>query len=578
MPRLNQKGFAHIFLIIFLLVGLAIGVYLVQQKTNILPKASEMNPSTPLLKSSEYDNPPTLITTANPLETENLLKEALMPLGYDLSTSESEDEIDLELNPIEPFTEEKAREFLNSSTTKEHLFYLRSIMWLLIDSFDKIPGPSIDPWYVLCDHLNPEILNKVGAEPTMLANGYQLACSDPPPNRNQFSLTDPHNQFIYRKIPAKTLVMTLETLKLERENRATWENIVNFIATMAPVIGPTLTVSAYDDPTTIANETLINSISWAVAPVPIFKIAGAGGKIFVNLLGPKLANRTVMVAYTRFGESSIGQVVRSATELSQNLGGLVNRGAVKVIIKLVPKQAERLESRIQEGLTLIKQGKYEDAVKFFEDSSLAKEFGVKLERSIYYISDNSPVKQFGEKEWRDVSQTMAYKSWFFSKTFGGPRIDQMSLVIKDLRQVPEEVLKDNATVHAEEWIHFLQSIRKMPLVGIKDTEIDVAVYMQKAGIDLPKIFLERHGREAILSNPELLSQAALSIIPLVNGEPQEETPQEPQDNPALANIVNCFYVNFEDDPNCQKWDLNGDNVVNDTDYQEYLQQYPNLTQ
>lgn len=35
----NQKGFAHIFLIILLLVGLAVGIYLVQQKTNLLPKA-----------------------------------------------------------------------------------------------------------------------------------------------------------------------------------------------------------------------------------------------------------------------------------------------------------------------------------------------------------------------------------------------------------------------------------------------------------------------------------------------------------------------------------------------------------
>lgn len=37
----NQRGFAHMFLVLFLLVGLAVAVYLVQQKTNILPKASE---------------------------------------------------------------------------------------------------------------------------------------------------------------------------------------------------------------------------------------------------------------------------------------------------------------------------------------------------------------------------------------------------------------------------------------------------------------------------------------------------------------------------------------------------------
>lgn len=36
---MRQKGSAHIFLILLLLVGLAVAVYLVQQKTNILPKA-----------------------------------------------------------------------------------------------------------------------------------------------------------------------------------------------------------------------------------------------------------------------------------------------------------------------------------------------------------------------------------------------------------------------------------------------------------------------------------------------------------------------------------------------------------
>ncbi len=38
---MKQKGFAHLFLILFLVAGLAVAVYLVQKKTNILPKAYE---------------------------------------------------------------------------------------------------------------------------------------------------------------------------------------------------------------------------------------------------------------------------------------------------------------------------------------------------------------------------------------------------------------------------------------------------------------------------------------------------------------------------------------------------------
>ncbi len=54
MPRLSQNGFAHILLMITLLAGLIVGVYLVQQQTNLLPKAA--NPA-------DYPNIPVLATS-----------------------------------------------------------------------------------------------------------------------------------------------------------------------------------------------------------------------------------------------------------------------------------------------------------------------------------------------------------------------------------------------------------------------------------------------------------------------------------------------------------------------------------
>ncbi|KKQ77905.1 hypothetical protein A3B42_02920 [Candidatus Daviesbacteria bacterium RIFCSPLOWO2_01_FULL_38_10] len=44
---MSQKGFAHILLLLLLLAGLAVGVYLVQQKTNLFPKASVSQPTGP---------------------------------------------------------------------------------------------------------------------------------------------------------------------------------------------------------------------------------------------------------------------------------------------------------------------------------------------------------------------------------------------------------------------------------------------------------------------------------------------------------------------------------------------------
>lgn len=43
MPTLNQKGIAHILLILILLLGLGAGVFLTQKPTNLKPKASEEN-------------------------------------------------------------------------------------------------------------------------------------------------------------------------------------------------------------------------------------------------------------------------------------------------------------------------------------------------------------------------------------------------------------------------------------------------------------------------------------------------------------------------------------------------------
>ena len=45
MQNLNQKGFAQILVLLLLLAGIAVGVYLVQQKTNFLPKANDITPT-----------------------------------------------------------------------------------------------------------------------------------------------------------------------------------------------------------------------------------------------------------------------------------------------------------------------------------------------------------------------------------------------------------------------------------------------------------------------------------------------------------------------------------------------------
>lgn len=60
--RVNQKGFAHVLVMLLLVAGLAAGVYLVGQQTNLLPKAYEQKTLSPPIT-------PTPIPTSTPTPT-----------------------------------------------------------------------------------------------------------------------------------------------------------------------------------------------------------------------------------------------------------------------------------------------------------------------------------------------------------------------------------------------------------------------------------------------------------------------------------------------------------------------------
>ena len=70
---MNQKGVAHILLIIILVIGLPVLVYLVGKKTNFLPKAffQKLGKATPIIDlKTEYSNPFKKETQyVNPFET-----------------------------------------------------------------------------------------------------------------------------------------------------------------------------------------------------------------------------------------------------------------------------------------------------------------------------------------------------------------------------------------------------------------------------------------------------------------------------------------------------------------------------
>ncbi len=324
MLNLNQKGLAHILVVLILLAGIIVGVYLVQHPQIFKSKAYEVN-----IPFNQYDQPPALIvSTAD--GAQGLLKDAGSTAGYRVSFSETEDEITIGFEPNE-LTEEEAKNYLNQADK----YYLRTLMWLLYDPFNAIDGPPIDAWYAFCDHLNPEVLARVGAEPTILADGKWLQCLDPPPTIDQFNPTNGKRFFLYKKIAATVLAKMIETSRLQRENKSLSENAKDFAFSMIPVLGPTINAirNPGSDPDAVAQETIVNSLLEVLTSGagPVIKPAAEGGGKLLVSLASRIKAKFVIPYFRNVPSSQYGDF---ATEVAKASSQLKNQASL--VVKLLP--------------------------------------------------------------------------------------------------------------------------------------------------------------------------------------------------------------------------------------------------
>lgn len=221
-------------------------------------------------------------------------------IGYDVQLEKSEDGTTITFTPKE-LSEERAKQILSQTD----IYYLRMLMWLLLDNFSTNPQ-IIDPWYALCDYLDSSMMAKLGAEPTVLANGQTLACSDTPPLQDQFRMTDPHRRFTYKKISAIVLAQMVETAKLERENRDFSENAKDFAFMMVPVLGPVINAIRHpgEDPLAVSQGVVIDTIG-TILTGKLGSAAAGGGKLAVRFAGSKLKN-SALALFIKEGAEEAG--------------------------------------------------------------------------------------------------------------------------------------------------------------------------------------------------------------------------------------------------------------------------------
>ncbi len=288
---------------------------------NLHSKAREID-----IPFSQYDTPPPLLVS-NSFDAQQLFIEVGKAADYSVSIEEIEDEITITFEPDE-MTEEEAKDFLNRADK----YYLRILMYLLTKPIaGRFQGEQIDPWYAFCDHLNPEVLARVGAEPTILADSNQLQCSDPPPTRDQFNLTDPHAYLLYKKIPAIVLVRMAETARLERENKNLQENASEFAISLIPILGPTINAirNPGADPDEVAGDTLVNSIVDVFGGV-VIRGTTQTGKLIASL-GSRVKPKFVIPFFRNAPSSEYGDFAFEAAKASSQL-----KNRASLAVKLVP--------------------------------------------------------------------------------------------------------------------------------------------------------------------------------------------------------------------------------------------------
>lgn len=582
------------------------------------PRTTLTSASAPDL--NEDDNPPPLIISDN-AAAELFLDEVGTTLGYDITINESEDEIDIEFVPAEEFTEEAAREFLNKSDDQEHIYYLRSIMWFLVDTLGKVPGPSIDPWYAFCDHLRQDILDKVGAEPTEFMDGTRLACSDLPltdEDKDKLFFNDRHRQFVYRKISARTLVYMIETAKLERENRGFLENAADFAVSLIPLFGPMLTASAEADPGEVSRDGLI-SVVMEVAGGKVAQVGfKVGGKIVGNLstrVKPHLVipNYKGSLAYyfshadeVAFAKKALQGRERLRVKLVGQNGFVMGVRGVKpyltrIAIRLVGKSfPEHVYQKLFNDIDTLYAKLPPEILDSIPSKEVFKARVEQMRKNTFALSDDSSDAILGEKLFGEhIYEKDTARNIIVVRE---SRMDTKTVIHEFIHELQEELGKGNKApadwginyANLDAWKGLKEGSVDWIIetkLGYPSTYTDevtqinrMVAELEARGHDGTGLAL-RHFMEGdvwgFMTKFEELTNivearnwlgditkqklAAGLIPPVVFWLPPS---QEEENN---QTIVECLNKSVADDPSCQEADLNGDGVVDIYDYNKYVE-------
>lgn len=166
----------------------------------------------------------------------------------------------------------------------------------------------------------------------------------------------------------------------------------------------------------------------------------------------------------------------------------------------------RLETFIQEGLQLMRDGNFASAVSHFENRNAARVLRFKLTFGRGASVSRIPT----EEDIGNISHVIAMDS--LNETIHEGEIGNIKMgTIRIEESLPDNVKQalnhEVALVHAEEWVHALQSL-KGPLAGVEDHEIDVLAYYLQHGVPVTQNFIYRHDRYEWYQNQQQIDNAS----------------------------------------------------------------------
>ena len=187
-------------------------------------------------------------------------------------------------------------------------------------------------------------------------------------------------------------------------------------------------------------------------------------------------------------------------------------GALKdpSLIGLSVGQARRLQTHVEEGIELLKTGRFKEAYKHFENFNAAHAAGAFLDISRVLVVRES---EFSDRDLLrkafDYNATQSKYEPADRMITVTPLIPYDEVAIKALGREAEEnyreYLQITALTAAEEWLHALQHAGGAPMsqagAGIAaarslayDDETDVAVYLRSRGVEVPSNYWKRYAQ------------------------------------------------------------------------------------